>query len=250
MLPPALGAGDSGGTGAQSQSRMVFPTLPASQHVVEATTFRPAIAGDFTLELVSGPASREVTLDEVKREMREAYLGIEPKGTIQGERIFDFRDKGNRSRVLQTVAAIGHALDHPWGGAHYQPGRYIDLREHLDIVRTLSFTFPHNQFLTILVIYGFPGMILAMLLYLLVFRSLARSARMAARFPDPGAASPIAALCGALVAYLVNSQFHPTVPFWTDRPHFILIGLALAVQQELSFRRPQSSQRGPLLRQP
>ena len=196
-------------------ARIVDKYLRAGDYVIEATTYRPATPGEFTLT--------------VRTSTTRARAGPERPAI---DRIFSFGDTSFQSRLPMAVVALRRALQHPLGTAEYtQDGTYIsDDMDPWVAVRILQ-TSPHNQFLEVLVYYGFPGLVLVLSFYVYVLRSLLRCARMAMRNRDTEAFFLIAVVAGSLAAYLIHSQFHPPGPFVDDWYHFFLIGLLFGIQR-------------------
>ena len=193
-------------------ARIAYEYLRAGDYVIEATTYRPATPGEFTLTVRTraraGPERRSI------------------------DRIFYFDDPSVQSRLPMAVVALRRALQHPLGTAEYTADRtYIS--DDMDpgvAVLVLQFS-PHNQFLEVLVYYGFPGLVLVLSFYVYVLRSLLRCARLAMRNRDTEAFFLIAVVAGSLAAYLIHSQFHPLGPFVEDWYHFFLIGLLFGIQR-------------------
>ena len=92
---------------------------------------------------------------------------------------------------------------------------------------------PHNQFLGVLVYYGWPGLALLMLFYgvvLFVFLSLIR---LALELRTAGPTVLVASLTGCMGAYVCNSLFQPAGPFVGDWYHWIVIGLVFSAHAVL-----------------
>ena len=98
-------------------------------------------------------------------------------------RLTQFSDIHIRLAMFRT--AFRYSLDHPFG-----TGKYFPKRKHLDensddyIIKKVLSNTPHNQFLVVLVYYGFIGFILVLAFYFLVLRSLAFSGRLAIQSKD------------------------------------------------------------------
>ena len=196
-------------------ARIIDKYLRAGDYVIEATTYRPATPGEFTLT--------------VRTSTTRAGAGPGRPGI---DRIFYFDDPSVQSRLPMAVAALRRALQHPLGTAEYTPDRtYISDDIDPRVAVLVRQTSPHNQFLEVLVYYGFPGLVLVLSFYVYVLRSLLRCARLAMRNQDTEAFFLIAVVAGSLAAYLIHSQFHPLGPFVDDWYHFFLIGLLFGIQR-------------------
>ena len=84
---------------------------------------------------------------------------------------------------------------------------------------------PHNQFLVVLVYYGYPGLVLLVAFYLLIGRSILATAWCAFRSRDTESLLLVAVIIGALFGYGLNSMFHNAGPFDTDWSYFVYVGL-------------------------
>ncbi|HDN74013.1 MAG TPA: hypothetical protein ENG16_03195 [Archaeoglobus sp.] len=91
---------------------------------------------------------------------------------------------------------------------------------------------PHNQFLNMLAFYGFPGLVLLLIFYVLLFRLLRPIKNYA-----PFLKGAQVGLLGGFIAYLVNSLFHNNGPFIGDIINWYFIGVALAINK-LTFQSP------------
>lgn len=164
---------------------------------------------------------------------------FEKKRKIGANRpILRISDKSAQSRMPMASAALRYALDHPLGTGGYFPNP-SHLSAGLDpwIAERVLAHIPHNQFLVILVYYGFPGLILLILFYLLVFRSLIYSGRIIALSQDAALHFLATAVVGALVAYGIASLFNNTGPFLGDWYHFFLLGLVFSIQRIATSRK-------------
>ena len=214
-----VGHNDNGGRHVvlgRRDARIVSDYLQAGTYVIEATTYRPETPGEFTLTVKTSNFTR--TEADTRRPVTD--------------RLFNFGDPSFRSRLPLATVAFRHALEHPLGSGDYTPGGgHVGLVTDPWIAARISTTSPHNQFLEILVCYGFPGLALLMLFYVFVLRSLIHSSRWAMRYRDTDTLLLIAAVAGSLAAYLINSVFHPPGPFFEDWHHFFLIGLLFSIQR-------------------
>ena len=197
-------------------ARITSDYLRAGTYVIEATTYRPETPGEFTLTARTSNFTR---------------TEADPRRPVT-DRIFDFGDPSFRSRLPLAAVAFRYTLEHPLGSGDYTSGgSHVGLVTDPWIAARISTTSPHNQFLEILVCYGFPGLALLMLFYVFALRSLIHSSRWAMRYRDTDALLLIAAVAGSLAAYLINSLFHPPGPFFEDWHHFFLIGLLFGIQR-------------------
>lgn len=152
--------------------------------------------------------------------------------------VLQISDKSAQSRLPMASAALRYALDHPLGTGGYFPNP-SHLSAGLDpwIAERVLAHIPHNQFLVTLVYYGFPGLILLILFYIFVFRSLIYSGRVIMRSQDAALHFLATAVVGALVAYGVKSLFNNTGPFIGDWYHFFLVGLVFSIQRIATSRK-------------
>ena len=146
--------------------------------------------------------------------------------------IFSYSDWAAQSRLPLAVTAWRYSLDHPLGAGAYRPNQ-SHAPDHLDpesLNDVLNWQ-PHNQFLNMLVTFGFPGLLLLTLFYALTARSLLHSTRQILRQPDKTHLFLLIAIAGAMTAYFIVSMFHPTGPFLDDWSHFFIIGLAFSLHR-------------------
>ena len=136
-----------------------------------------------------------------------------------------------RSRLPQAAMAWRYALDHPFGTGVYRPSRAHAAEDvpnaRLDDLLRAS---PHNQFLHVLVLYGFPGLCLLLLFYGFLARAAWRAGRLAWREPRADLRFVVVAVIGAWAAYSVNSLFVPTGPFLEDWYQYFVLGLLLSLE--------------------
>ena len=135
-------------------------------------------------------------------------------------------------------------MDHPLGTGTYSPTRE-HIGEGLDpaMVEHLLVNTPHNQFLNVLVYYGYPGLALLVLFYLLILRSLVYSGRYILRSGDASLYFLGTAVVGALAAYGVNSLLHNSGPFVGDWAHFFIVGLAFSIERIVASRMAEGEAR-------
>ena len=181
------------------------------------------------------PNPNAVDEDELKARMA-LYHFVEIGGSRDG--LWEFTDKSTRARVPMTLAALQYSLDNPLGTGFYSPNR-----SHL--IRGLSPWMdyhvmtepPHNQFLNVLVYYGFPGLTLLILFYVFVLRSLVRSGRFVFRSRDTALYFLAAGAAGALLAHGVNGLARNAGgPFEGDWGYFLIVALVFAVHKIVDSR--------------
>ena len=80
------------------------------------------------------------------------------RGLELNVRVLETSDSSARARIPMTLTALRYSLDHPLGTGTYSPTRE-HIGEGLDeaMVEHLLVNTPHNQFLNVLVYYGYPG---------------------------------------------------------------------------------------------
>ena len=143
-----------------------------------------------------------------------------------------------RVRLPQAAVAWRYALDHPFGTGVYRPTRSHAGEEVRDArLDELLRAWPHNQFLHVMVLYGFPGLGLLLLFYGLLTRAAWRAGRLAWREPRPELRLLVVAVIAAWAAYSVNSLFLPTGPFLEEWDHYFVLGLLLSLEGILGEER-------------
>ena len=153
-------------------------------------------------------------------------------------RIFSFKNRTTLVRLPMAMTAIRYSLEYPFGTGRYSPGiRHINSDIDAWSIKHILSNTPHNQFLVILVYYGFPGLILLTLFYVYVLRSLIDSARLAILSLDSEALFLVATIAGGMTGYMINSLLHNKGPFVGDWHNFLLIGLVFSAQRILTFQR-------------
>lgn len=182
--------------------------------------------------------ARQPSRDKLITEAQAALHNVEGSSHL-GTNIHSFSHTATRARIPITIMAFRHAAAHPLGTGHYWPSQsYLPAGLTAPMVNWI-FTrhSPHNQFLVILVYYGFPGLILLILFYALVSRSLLHSGTLLIRSPDTALSFLLAALTGTLAGYGINSLLHNAGPFVGDWYHFFLIGLAFSLGRIAASRQ-------------
>lgn len=215
-------------------SRMTLDHLPVGTYALEATTHLAESTGSFALRIdYDAPV---LPGDDFPLPPRQSLVMTRDRGL---DRISTLDDESARSRAPLALAALRYALDHPLGTGEYAPDA-SHLSADLDpiIADIVLLKSPHNQFLKVLALWGFPGLALLVWFYGCVLRSFVSAARLARRRGDAEASFLIAAVGGALAAYLINSNFQPKGPFTDDWHHFFLIGLVSSVERICSAPPP------------
>jgi hypothetical protein len=147
-------------------------------------------------------------------------------------------------RPSLALTALQYALLHPFGTGIYRPTEeeYIILHSDPRVVEFVATLTPHNQFLNVLVYYGFPGLFMLITFYWLLFKTLKKSWRATVR--NRGAYRwMVSGLAGAFLAYLINSMFHNAGPFVGDWFHWFFIGLVFSAQRLVISSPPVSNHR-------
>lgn len=145
-------------------------------------------------------------------------------------RLFKLVDDSTRPRPHMATAAIRYSLEFPLGTGTYFPSeRHLDVDLDATIEYRVLSQGPHNQFLIVLVYYGFPGLILLLAFYWQIVRTawpaILRSLRRAPVKPE----FFVSAVVAAMIGYTLNSLLHNNGPFVGDWYHFILIGLVFTL---------------------
>ena len=143
------------------------------------------------------------------------------------------------SRLHMARIAWQHALQHPLGAGRYAPAKSALSAEMLE-KNSAAMQYlqgdPHNQFLFVLADYGFPGLILLALFYFWALRSPILAAKAANPSSDGTLLLLAAAIGGGLIAYALHSLGHGRGPFTGDWGHFLMVGLAIAIQRIAAAR--------------
>ena len=148
-------------------------------------------------------------------------------------------DLSARSRFPQGSLALRYALDHPFGGGEYRPLR-TQAADSLStaLLEEVLRQPPHNQFLHVLVLFGWPGLTLQVAFYGLLAWAAWRAGRLALRDPYRETRFLVVAVVAAWLAYSVNSLFLPNGPFVQDWGHYFVVGLILGLPRILANARP------------
>ena len=145
-----------------------------------------------------------------------------------------------------TLTALRYSLEHPLGTGRYAPEpRHLPGGLSPRVAEEVLRHTPHNQFLVVLVYYGYPGLALLAAFYLLIARSLLITARHYVRTRDADTLLLAAAVTGALAGYGANSLFHNAGPFVGDWFHFIIVGLVFSIERHAASKSlPQQAGEG------
>ena len=193
--------------------RVIFPDEPHIA-VADRSTLRDAPRGSFEWKLAHA---------------YEALLLADQRLEINA-RLWRLVDTSTRPRPHMVSTAIRYALEHPMGtGTYYPSEKHLDAGLDERTKHRVLTGGPHNQFLVVLVYYGFPGLVLLAVFYLQMVKPLWPAF---VRSLGPGADQPaflVPAVVGAMIGYTFNSLLHNNGPFVGDWFHFILIGLVFAV---------------------
>ena len=158
---------------------------------------------------------------------------IEEDGAFD-RRLISVEDTSARARLPMAVTAFRYAVEHPLGTVVYRPEpRHLPSGLDSRIQREVLSHTPHNQFLVVLVYYGWPGFALLMLFYGVILSVLASSIRVALKLRTAGAIVLVASIAGSVAAYGCNSLFHNAGPFVGDWYHWIVIGLVFGAHRAL-----------------
>ena len=160
-------------------------------------------------------------------------------------RIVSLDDTSARARIPMALTALRYSLDYPLGTGRYSPEeRHLPPGLEPRVAEEVFAQTPHNQFLVVLVYYGYPGLVLLAAFYLLIGRSLLATARHYLSSRDTESLLLVAAVAGSLAGYGLNSLFHNAGPFVGDWFHFVIVGLVFSIERLAAERASQSTVRG------
>lgn len=158
-------------------------------------------------------------------------------------RFLTTRDVSARVRPFMQLTAIRYALYHPFGTGVYRLSELmvdVDLDDP-SLTATIYLNTPHNQFLNVLVYYGFPGLACLLIFYAVILKTLTKSWHIARFLPKEDLSFLVVGLAGAVLGYLLNSIFHNAGPFVGDVFHWYLVGLVFAIHSVLLMELKQKS---------
>ncbi len=191
----------------------------------------PPLNGGYTAVALRAPGRTDAEVVDVAHVARRVGGGLR----LRHLRTFDIY---GRSRLAQAAMAWRYALDHPFGTGVYRPTR-AHAREDVHDAKLdeLLRLWPHNQFLHVLVLYGFPGLCLLLLFYGCLARAAWCAGRLAWREPRADLRLLVVAVIAAWAAYSANSLFLPTGPLLQDWSHCFVLGLLLSLEGILAEER-------------
>ena len=213
-----------------------FPNIEGYQYRLNRSSdrdwlpWRDFVPGQYDIDAV---ARAEMALYESGRDF------------VPNTRIWSVQDESAQARVYMASTAFRYSMDHPLGTGRYTPGEQ-HLSEEIDVFMAehILNQLPHNQFLYLLVHFGFPGLVMAVLFYLLILWALISSGRFIVRSRGIDLYFIAFAVAGAMTAYGIHGLFHDVGPFVIDWIHFVIIGLAFSVRRITASREsndePQS----------
>ncbi len=180
----------------------------------------------------SGAAEEPIAMDR-KIAMVRKYFDLSDRDVgANTSRLFSVSDWSAQSRIYMALMALRYSLDYPLGTGAYRPDEsHVVGNLDSDAVEFILSMWPHNQFLYMLVLFGFPGLILLILFYVLVLRSLIHSGRSILRSQEVDLYFLVASVIGALAAYSFVSLTVPLGPFIVDWSHFFIVGLVFSIQR-------------------
>lgn len=141
-------------------------------------------------------------------------------------------DSTAQTRLHELTTVLRYFRDHPFGTGIYEP-QISHISHGLEnwLVEDLLRLWPHNQFLHVLVLFGWLGAVLLVAFYLCVLRPVARCIVFAWRASDSDMRFLALGVVGAWMAYSANTLLIPTGPFLGGWSHFYLIGLLFCVER-------------------
>jgi len=134
-------------------------------------------------------------------------------------------------RGLSILRAVDVFFNHPFGIGRGNPN-YMDYMEDSGIYferyvkkyNEIGMISPHNQFINILIYYGFLGLFLLILFYYYIFNGMFyiyhNNDNTFIRGVNIG-------LIGSFSAYIINSMFHNNGPFLVDPFNWYFIGIVM-----------------------
>lgn len=165
-------------------------------------------------------------------------------------RLLKADDLSARTRLPQTLMALRYAVANPFGTGVFRPSRAHAGEDVSDaMLEEMLRLWPHNQFLHVLVLYGFPGLCLHFAFYgflaMAAWRAVKLAWREGLRAAEPRAAQLhaaklrylVVAVVAAWAAYSANSLLFPTGPFLQDWGHYFVLGLLLRLEGILAEER-------------
>ena len=162
-------------------------------------------------------------------------------------RFIGMRGVSARVRLPMQLTAIKYAVQHPFGTGTYvlSSGAYVDPSLDPGMREIVLTNTAHNQFLNVLVYYGFPGLGVLLVFYWLLLRRTYALWQLVARSELVDLKWLPAGLVGAVLGYLVNSMFHNAGPFVGDIFNWYIIGLVFASYRILRHAHDRENNRKP-----
>ena len=170
-----------------------------------------------------------------------ALVSLIEEGGAFNRRVLSVQDTSARARLPMVITALRYAVEYPLGTVVYEPEpRHLPHDLDPSVQREVLRHTPHNQFLVVLVYYGWPGLALLLAFYGVIAVALLSSIRLALKLSTADAIVLVASLAGCIAAYGCNSLFHNAGPFVGDWYHWIVIGLVFSAHAVLkrSARNP------------
>ena len=172
-----------------------------------------------------------------------ALVSLIEEGGAFNRRVLSVQDASARARLPMVITALGYAVEYPLGTVVYEPQpRHLPPDLDPAVQREVLHHTPHNQFLVVLVYYGWPGLALLMLFYGVIAVALLSSVRLALKLGTADAIVLVASLAGCVASYGCHSLFHNAGPFVGDWYHWIVIGLVFSAHAVLK-REPATQHR-------
>lgn len=158
-------------------------------------------------------------------------------------RFLAMEDMSARSRLPMQIAAIRYAFLYPFGTGIYLIDQISEDLVGFDdpfVAGEVFTNTAHNQFLNILIYYGWFGLALLLTFYAILLSRTHALYRLIEHCNSPRIKWLPAGIAGSIISYLVNSFFHNAGPFVGDVFHWYLIGIVfsshLALMQFISTR--------------
>jgi O-antigen ligase len=152
-----------------------------------------------------------------------------PRINIKATRMYTVEESA-LYRISFWVSSFHIIKDNFWGVGR---GNYSEAAEiYLDEISSypgyeiVLRTTPHNQFLNILVYWGFPGFIFLIIFYYLIIRELNNVRK---KINDRVLQNISIGLLCSFIAYLINSMFHNNGAFTGDPFHWFIISISLSL---------------------
>ena len=163
-----------------------------------------------------------------------SLVSLIEEGGAFNRRLVSVQDSSAQARLPMAITALRYAIEYPLGTVLYQPEpRHLPSGLDRAVQRQVLSHNPHNQFLGVLVYYGWPGFVLILLFYGVLLSVFVSMIRLALKLRTAGAIVLVSSLAGCVGAYVCNSLFQSTGPFVADWHHWIVIGLVFSAHAVL-----------------